>query len=529
MERLKRLLLLSAVLVFGLLAWTLPSLAEEDEAGADAQGLQTEDGFLFYYDADGAQAAGWTTVDGHIYYFRPEEDEDAPAGSAVTGFCGIGKYTFYFDEKGVLATGWLKINSKLYYFSPEGDPGKIGYMYTGLKSIDGKKYYFDSKGRRKTGWITYKEKTYFFSDSKSSSVRGTAVTGWQTIDGERYYFSSGGVLYKDRWIKNKYYVDSEGRMLKNTVTPDGYIVDSAGQKGKLASGFVKIGNKMYYYKAGQTVKGLRKIGGKRYYFNEKTGVRKNNGWITVDGRKLYVKDGVVQTGWQICDGKKYYFSSSGRMVTGKTVDGIEIAEDGTAPVCILLISGHGQGDAGACATYGSTQYQEYKFTRQFSSLIYKYLTESRSDLHVTMYDQNYDCYQVIAGKKQGPDPNFKAYDYVLEIHFNATGTSAKDLGGNGSYKGIGIYVNSAKKDTTLDRKIVSSVSQAAQFPIWGRGTGLFTSSGLLNAKTCQGLGVSYGLLETAFIDDKDDMTLYNSKKEIMAEAAANAISEYFPN
>ena len=50
---------------------------------------------------------------------------------------------------------------------------------------------------------------------------------------------------------------------------------------------------------------------------------------------------------------------------------------------------------------------------------------------------------------------------------------------------------------------------------------------MFNAKTCQSKGVSYGLLETAFIDDKDDMEYYNKNKEAMAKAVANALVSYF--
>ena len=172
-------------------------------------------------------------------------------------------------------------------------------------------------------------------------------------------------------------------------------------------------------------------------------------------------------------------------------------------------------------------YQEYKFTRQFSTLIYKKLKKLRPDIHLTMYDQNYDCYQVVGKKKSGPDPNFKAYDYVLEVHFNATIDSLKDSYGDGRCKGVGLYVNAAKADTTIERNILTAVTKASGLPV--RDTGLWRSAGLLNARTCQGLGVSYGLLETAFIDDRDDMTVYNKKKSDMAAAVAQAISDYFPN
>ena len=43
----------------------------------------------------------------------------------------------------------------------------------------------------------------------------------------------------------------------------------------------------------------------------------------------------------------------------------------------------------------------------------------------------------------------------------------------------------------------------------------------------QDLPVEGGLLETAFIDDKDDMEYYNKNKEAMAKAVANALVSYF--
>ena len=189
------------------------------------------------------------------------------------------------------------------------------------------------------------------------------------------------------------------------------------------------------------------------------------------------------------------------------------------------MSGHGQGDAGAVGVYGSKTYYEYLLTREFASLIKQKLA-AYPTINVTLYNQNYDLYQVMSGKKSGPVPKLTDYDYILEVHFNATGYSAKDSKGDGQYKGVGMYVNSAKKNTAIDQQIVKAISRTG-FPIWGRGNGIFTSSGLFNAKTCQGKGVSYGLLETAFIDDRDDITFYNKNKVKMAEAAASAIASYF--
>ena len=170
---------------------------------------------------------------------------------------------------------------------------------------------------------------------------------------------------------------------------------------------------------------------------------------------------------------------------------------------------------------GGVQYTECDYTREFSTLIYNKLKTKCQKTQVVMYDQNYDCYQVNAGKKSGPSPNFSAYDYVLEIHFDA---AARDFTGDGVYKGVSILVSASKKEYSLDASIVRAVV-ATGFKQYG--AGVIARSDLMNMNLCQKLGVSYGLLESAFIDDKDDMTFYNSHKNAMANAVASTIADYF--
>lgn len=542
MRRYLKALILMLILVLTISSGSLSALAAEPGAGEQTEtegqtvpawpvfeepsakrGLQAENGYQLYYMANGYLQTGWLEIQNSVYYFRPEA-VGGPRGSAVTGFQAIAGYTYYFDQNGVLQTGWQTINGMRYYFVPSGALGTLGQMYIGPKTIDKKLYYFDETGCMKVGWVTYGNKKYFFAKSKKNY--GVAYTGWHTISKAKYYFKSNGVMKKNSWISKKYYVGADGKMLKNTVTPDGYLVNAKGVKQKRVSGFVKIGKKTYYCANGKKAVGLKKIKGKRYYFNA-NGVQKKKGMVTVGAYKYYIKNGVVQTGWVTYKGKRYYFKKNGRMAVNTTVNGVKIGPDGTSNVSILLISGHGQGDGGASATCGSTYYQEDKLTREFAKLIYKQFASVAPGLNVTLYDQNYDCYQVLSGKKSGLKPDFTAYSYVLEIHFNATDNSAKDPGGNGVCKGTGMYVNSAKKDTTIDKKIVAAVAKAGGLPIWGKGTGIFTSSGLFNARTLQAKGISYGLLETAFIDDKDDMTKYTKNKKAMAKAVATAIKDYF--
>ncbi len=527
----RKALILGTLFVFALLAWTGTTLAAEQTQQTEIQPVQpapeqqVQPTVLSQPVQPVADPSlGWRKEKKAVYY-GPEE-------SPATGFQTIGEYTYYFDKKGVLQTGWKTIGKKRYYFEPNGALGKIGRMYTGLAKINKKLYYFDESGRMKTGWVTYENKTYFFIKKKSSANYGAACTGWQTIGKSKYYFSAKGVLRRNCWIDKKYYVGEDGKILKSCVTPDGYFVDSKGVRGKRANGFVKIKKKVYYYTNGVMAVGVKKIKGKQYYFGP-DGVRVKKGLVT-DGVDTYlIKKYIVQTGWVTYNGVRYYFAKNGKMVRNQVVDGLALGPDGTvtaqvaAPVSVLLIAGHGQGDVGAKGVYGKTTYYEQDFTREFASLIYDQLRALALGISVTMYDQNYDCYQVLAGRKAGPKPDFKQYDYVLEVHFNATAEALKDPEGDGTCRGVGMYVNTAKKDTTIDRKIVASVAQAADFAVWGGGTGIMTSSGLLNARTLQEMGVSYGLLETAFIDDRDDMKVYNSKKNVMAAAVATAIKEYF--
>lgn len=506
---------------------------QEEYAGSYHEpGWHKQGAYTYYYKSSGKLQKGWKKIDGKMYYFRKKSDPDGPKGSMATGFCSIDGKQFYFSRKGVLQHGgWRTIKGKNYYLTPRGNAGTLGAMYVGLKKIGDDIFCFNEDGSACVGWTTYKGKRYFFSNGKKLGLRGRAIKGWRKIGDDTYYFASNGVMQKNRWIDGRY-VDKKGRLLRNGVSPAGYKTDEDGRKIGLAKGWFTRSGKTYYYVSGKKTIGFKKIGGKKYYFN-KNGVRKEDGWITVDGSRYYLSDCIVQTGWQTIDGKRYHFKNSGKMSVSTTVDGITIGADGAADMStapspeqksVLIIAGHGQGDVGAAGYYSNSTYYEYQLTREFATLIMQRLKAVNPGLNVVMYDQNYDCYQVLAGRKSGPDPQFKKYDYVLEVHFNATVASSKDPKGDGSYKGIGMYVNSAKKDTSIDRNIVATVASRTGFRVWGGGTGIFASSGLLNAKTAQNAGVSYGLLESAFIDDRDDITFYNKNKNAMAQAVAEALN-----
>ena len=122
--------------------------------------------------------------------------------------------------------------------------------------------------------------------------------------------------------------------------------------------------------------------------------------------------------------------------------------------------------------------------------------------------------------KAGNTFNFKNYDYVFEIHFNA---AAQDFKGNGKTTGTEILAHTSEKGTTVETAIVNNIA-ALGF----KNRGVKTRSDLQNMNVCKKRqGVSYALLETCFIDDLDDIKLYMSKKDAVITAIANGIISGF--
>ena len=502
-----------------------------------------------------APAEGWNTSGSEVRYY-------ISAGSGLVPAVGlrlIGEDYYYFDASGVMQTEWVQTADGWRYFMPAGTVPEKGKMFTGFQKIGSRFFYFDMNGVVKTGLIGVGRYTYFFKDSGDAGVYGQSVmNGWAKYEGERYYFNARGRMIRNSWVKNRY-VGPDGKMLKNTVTPDGYLVGANGKKTGTAK-----------------VNGPVRISGVWHYFDLAAGAFLKEAFATHDGNRYYADaDGILLTGWQkinnktyffnkkgvaavgaaVIKGKTYYFNKKGVLQISKTVNGYTTDENGMITAGggkgrVLVVSGHGQGDSGAVSSLG----QEYLKTREFAKLIVTNLKAAGVD--VTFYQNgstSYDLYQrngAALGTYASSSTGIKGtgsykklvksrlktgtgcaklweYDYVLEVHFNATGYASKDEGGDGQIKGFGIYINQYKSaaNRKIDQKIVTKV-RSAGMPIWARGTGIFTSAGLLNARTCQELSVNYSLIETAFIDDRDDMNFYNSHKNSLAQAVASAIAEF---
>jgi N-acetylmuramoyl-L-alanine amidase len=176
---------------------------------------------------------------------------------------------------------------------------------------------------------------------------------------------------------------------------------------------------------------------------------------------------------------------------------------------ILLIAGHGDGDCGATGS----GYKEADLTREAVVLL-KAELDGYAD--VTIADTNKNWFQYLKTHSF----NFKSYDYVLEIHFNAC---VNDKKGDGKTTGTEIYVTTGEMvcPDDVEVKIVKGISSIG---LKNRGVKHKNFSVIQKIKK---QGVSSALLEMCFIDDIDDIKLYQSKKSEIIKAIADGIISGF--
>lgn len=176
---------------------------------------------------------------------------------------------------------------------------------------------------------------------------------------------------------------------------------------------------------------------------------------------------------------------------------------------LLIISGHGGADSGAVATIGKKKYKEATETIKVANLLKEQL--EWYNVMVDVYDTSVDVYSLL---KAGKAINFKNYDYVLEIHFNAC---VRDLVGNGKTTGSEILLPTRKTHKTngLENQILTNL---ASMGFTNRGT---KEQHLLVINTAS-VTTPASLLEVCFIDDADDMDIYTKNREKLAKKIADA-------
>lgn len=163
---------------------------------------------------------------------------------------------------------------------------------------------------------------------------------------------------------------------------------------------------------------------------------------------------------------------------------------------------------GACGN----GYKEADLTRELVENLTKKLKQYAT---VDIYNKNrnafYDC--------QNGTFKIGKYNYVLEIHFNASA--------NGKGHGSECFVTTKEAGITVEQAIMKNMSK---FFTLRDNDSIFDGvkrTNFLVINTVKSNGISGALLETCFIDNKDDMNIYQKNKEKIAQAICDGIVSGF--
>ena len=189
---------------------------------------------------------------------------------------------------------------------------------------------------------------------------------------------------------------------------------------------------------------------------------------------------------------------------------------------MLVMAGHGRNQDGSWDPGAvGCGYQEADLARELRDLIKAAADQAGVSCDVAPDRNHYSFF------KHGGRYDVSKYNYVLEVHFNASVTP--DQAGDGKMKGSMMYISQSEMGHSVEDKILSNLYALGSCQAWD---GVVVSqrqwpNGLLVQETCRGQGVSHAVLETCFVTDKDDMNWYQAKKKKIAAAIIAGIQEGF--
>lgn len=175
---------------------------------------------------------------------------------------------------------------------------------------------------------------------------------------------------------------------------------------------------------------------------------------------------------------------------------------------VLLIAGHGAGDPGAVAN----GIQEADETR---AIVSRLDTQLAGICNVDIYPTERNAYKDV--KAGAVAVKWSDYDYVLEVHLNASKASEPD----DKTKGVECFVTTSEGGTSVEEAICKNI---ASLGLTNRGVKRKNYDVIQAARSA---GVSSALLEVCFLDDPDDMEIYQANKAAVATAIAAGIVSGF--
>lgn len=189
---------------------------------------------------------------------------------------------------------------------------------------------------------------------------------------------------------------------------------------------------------------------------------------------------------------------------------------------MLVMAGHGRNSDGSWDPGAvGNGYQEANLTRELRDLIKAAADRAGVPCDVAP-DRNHYSYF-----KNGGQYDVSAYNYVLEIHFNASTTA--DQSGDGIKKGSMVYIDQSETGHSVEDAILSNLYSLGSRQAWD---GVVVAqrqwpSGLMVQSRVRAQGVSHAVLEACFISDWDDVSWYLANKTKIASAIVAGIQQGF--
>ena len=189
---------------------------------------------------------------------------------------------------------------------------------------------------------------------------------------------------------------------------------------------------------------------------------------------------------------------------------------------MLLMAGHGRNmdgsyDPGAVGC----GYEEATLTRELTKLV-KAEADRQGVACDVAPDRNHFSFF-----KAGNTYDVTGYNYVLEIHFNASAKT--DYNGNGQMTGSMVYIDQSETGHSVEDAILNNLYAIGSRQAWDGVviTQRQYTTGLMVQNHIRAQGVSHAVLETCFISDRDDMDWYQVNKSKIAQAIISGIKQGF--
>lgn len=194
------------------------------------------------------------------------------------------------------------------------------------------------------------------------------------------------------------------------------------------------------------------------------------------------------------------------------------------PFKLLVMAGHGRNvdgswDPGAVGC----GYQEATLTRELTKLIKKAADDAGLPCDIAPDRNHYSFF------KAGGKYDVTRYDYVLEVHFNAS-VNVSDIS-DGKMKGTMMYIDRTESGHSVEDAILQKLYSIGSKQAWD---GVVVTqrqesykNGLMVQNAIRRQGVSHAVLETCFITDADDVQWYQEKKSLIAMKIVEGIIQGF--